>query len=87
MSKYAEFYRERIPKHEIIKKLDLGGFYNMQNLSDDELDLFDTKDNFLTIISHPLLYMVKQDLRDIEWQEANPGNQVPVESSKIENKD
>ena len=37
-----------------------------------ELELFDSKDSFIKIVEHPLLYMVKQDLRDLEWQEANP---------------
>ena len=59
MSKYSEIYKTRIPKSEIIKRLHDGGYYDMKDLSDDELDLFDNKETFIRILEHPLLYMVK----------------------------
>ena len=87
MSKYEEFYNTRIPKAEIIKRLENGGFYDMKDLTSDELELFDSKESFIKIVEHPLLYMVKQDLRDLEWQEANPESNLPVESKMLDNHD
>lgn len=59
MAKYAEFYRVRVPKDEIIARLWQRGYYNLKDLSDEEYELFETKENLLIFISHPLLFMVK----------------------------
>lgn len=65
-------YKVHLTKTDIIKKLDEHGFYNMQNLSDEEMKLFESKESCIKLLMDPLLHLVKEDLRDFEFAMANP---------------
>ena len=60
----------------------------MENLTEEEERLFDSKENCLKLLLDPLLHLVKEDLRDFEFALANPeGLQQPIATSQFDNPD
>mmetsp|Transcript_7346 Transcript_7346/g.11514 ORF Transcript_7346/g.11514 Transcript_7346/m.11514 type:complete len:118 (-) Transcript_7346:412-765(-) len=87
MSRYEKMFAEHLDRKKILEILQ-EKFYDMKNLTPAEQKLFATPEDSIKLLMHPLLYIVKQQMREKEHLLKHPNFTARrVKTSLFDNQD